>query len=207
MRLDEFDYHLPEELIALRPARPRPSSRLLVAGADSLRDATVAQLGDFLERGDLLVFNDTRVIPARLDGVRRRATGGEARIEVTLIAAAPDGAWRALARPGKRLASGDRIVFGGTLTAEVIAKDGAEVLLAFDADRREPASARWSAVGEMPLPPYIAARRPPDAADRDRLPDRLRHAPRRGGGPDRLAPLRRRRSSPTLPPAASARPA
>jgi S-adenosylmethionine:tRNA ribosyltransferase-isomerase len=76
MRLDAFDYHLPEELIALRPARPRPASRLLVAGRSSLHDSTVARLGDWLERGDLLVFNDTKVIPARLAGVRRRASGG-----------------------------------------------------------------------------------------------------------------------------------
>jgi S-adenosylmethionine:tRNA ribosyltransferase-isomerase len=165
MRLDEFDYHLPEELIALRPARPRASSRLLVAGPGGLSDATAAQLGDFLERGDLLVFNDTRVIPARLDGIRRRATGGAVQIEVTLIAAAPDGAWRALARPGKRLAPGDCIAFGDTLTAEVIAKDGAEIILDFDA-AGEGLERALDRVGEMPLPPYIAARRPPDAADR-----------------------------------------
>ncbi len=79
MRLDDFDYPLPEELIALRPARPRPSSRLLVATPGTLRDSIVARLPDFLERGDLLVFNDTRVIPARLAGVRRRASGAEAR--------------------------------------------------------------------------------------------------------------------------------
>ena len=165
MRLDDFDYHLPEELIALRPARPRPSSRLLVATPATLANSTVARLPDFLERGDLLVFNDTRVIPARLTGTRRRPSGAEAQIEVTLIAAAPDGAWRALARPGKRLAAGDRIAFGAALSAEVRAKDGAEVTLAFDA--AGPALERaLDAVGEMPLPPYIAARRAPDAADR-----------------------------------------
>ena len=117
MRLDEFDYQLPEELIALRPARPRPSSRLLVATPATLRDATVARLPDFLEPGDLLVLNDTRVIPARLAGTRRRASGAEARIEITLIAAAPDGTWRALARPAKRLAPGDVIRFGDALSA------------------------------------------------------------------------------------------
>ena len=115
MRLDAFDYDLPEELIALRPARPRPASRLLVATAGRIADSTVARLPDWLERGDLLVLNDTRVIPARLAGVRRRASGGEARIEATLIAHGADGAWRALARPGKRLAVGDRIEFGGGL--------------------------------------------------------------------------------------------
>ncbi len=165
MRLDAFDYHLPEELVALRPARPRPASRLLVAGPEAIIDSTVARLGDWLEPGDLLVFNDTRVIPARLAGIRRRASGAEARIEATLVALTAGGAWRALARPGKRLAVGDRIAFG-PLTAEVRAKDGAEVLLAFD--REGPAlEAALEAVGEMPLPPYIAARRAPDAADRD----------------------------------------
>ncbi len=165
MRLDAFDYDLPEELIALRPARPRPASRLLVATAARMADSTVARLPDWLERGDLLVLNDTRVIPARLAGVRRRASGGEARIEATLIAHAADGAWRALARPGKRLAVGDRIEFGGGLTAAVQGKDGAEVLLGFDRDGAALAAA-LEAVGEMPLPPYIAARRPADAADR-----------------------------------------
>jgi S-adenosylmethionine:tRNA ribosyltransferase-isomerase len=165
MRLDDFDYPLPEELIALRPVRPRPASRLLVARPDSLVDSTVAHLPEFLEPGDLLVLNDTKVIPARLAGLRRRASGGEARIEVTLIAAAPLGRWRALARPGKRLAPGDRIGFGASLSAEVLAKDGAEILLVFD---RTGAAfeAALAATGEMPLPPYIAARRAPDAADR-----------------------------------------
>jgi S-adenosylmethionine:tRNA ribosyltransferase-isomerase len=165
MRLDEFDYDLPEALIALRPARPRPASRLLVAGPAEMHDSTVARLGDWLERGDLLVFNDTRVIPARLAGVRRRASGAGARIEATLIAPAPGGGWRALARPGKRLAVGDRIAFGDALAAEVRAKDGAEVLLEFDRAGPDLEQA-LEAVGELPLPPYIAARRPADARDR-----------------------------------------
>ena len=165
MRLDEFDYDLPEDLIALRPARPRPTSRLLVAGPEEIVDSTVARLGDWLRAGDLLVLNDTRVIPARIAGVRRRAGGEGARIEATLIAAAPDGLWRALARPGKRLAVGDRIDFG-PLAAEVREKDGAEVVLAFDRDGAG-LEAALAAVGEMPLPPYIAARRKADAADRE----------------------------------------
>jgi S-adenosylmethionine:tRNA ribosyltransferase-isomerase len=166
MRLDDFDYQLPEELIALRPARPRPASRLLVAGPRALHDSTVARLGDWLESGDLLVLNDTKVIPARLAGVRRRASGAEARIEATLIAAAGDGCWRTLARPGKRLAVGDRIDFGGGLSAEVRGRDGGEVLLGFDRDGTA-LEAALAAVGEMPLPPYIAARRKADAADRE----------------------------------------
>ena len=165
MRLEDFDFDLPEELIALRPARPRPASRLLVAEPGRITDSTVAALGGWLRPGDLLVLNDTKVIPARLSGTRRRANGGEARIEVTLIAAGADGTWRALARPGKRLAVGDRIEFGAALAAELRDKDGAEVVLAFD---REGAGldAALEAVGEMPLPPYIAARRAGDAGGR-----------------------------------------
>jgi S-adenosylmethionine:tRNA ribosyltransferase-isomerase len=164
MRLDEFDYHLPEELVALRPVRPRPAARLLVARGDAIHDSTVARLGDWLEAGDLLVFNDTRVIPARLEGVRRRASGATTRIEATLVAEHA-GLWRALARPGRRLAVGDRIEFGG-LAAEVRAKDGAEIWLDFD--RAGAALQRaLETAGAMPLPPYIAARRSPDARDRE----------------------------------------
>lgn len=165
MRIEDFDYTLPEELIALRPARPRPASRLLVAGPATLADSTVGRLGDWLRADDLLVLNDTRVIPARIAGNRRRSAGEGSRIEATLIAAAPGGLWRALARPGKRLAIGDRIDFGA-LSAEVREKEGAEVLLSFD---REGAAleAALAAVGEMPLPPYIVARRAADARDRE----------------------------------------
>ncbi len=166
MRLQDFDFELPEELIALRPARPRASSRLLVArGAEgALVDSTVDRLGDHLRPGDLLVFNDTKVIPARLTGTRTRGAAS-ARIEVTLISLAPDGAWRALARPGKRLAAGDRIDFAGGLSAGVRDKDGAEILLAFNAAGRD-LEEMLEAAGEVPLPPYIAARRAADAADR-----------------------------------------
>ena len=190
MRLDDFDYALPPELVALRPARPRPASRLLVAGPRSLHDSTVARLGDWLAPGDLLVFNDTRVIPARLRGVRRRATGAGSAIEATLIAPAGDGLWRALARPGKRLAVGDRIAFGDALGAEVRERDGAEVLLAFDragaaleraidSDRRDAAAA----LHRRPPP-----RRRPGPR---RLSDGLRRPPRRGRRADRGAALRR----------------
>ena len=190
MRLDDFDFALPPELVALRPARPRPASRLLVAGPATLHDSTVARLGDWLEPGDLLVFNDTRVIPARLRGVRRRASGEGSAIEATLIAPAGDGLWRALARPGKRLAVGDRIGFGDALAAEVRAKDGAEVLLAFDR-AGEALDAAIEAVGEMPLPPYIAARRRADAQDREDYQTVFAARPGRGGGADRGAALRR----------------
>jgi len=167
MRLQDFDFELPEGLIALRPARPRPSSRLLVARGPEgpLEDSTVDRLGDHLRPGDLLVFNDTRVIPARLTGTRTRGQAS-ARIEVTLISLAPDGLWRALARPGKRLTAGDRIDFASGLSAEVRDKDGAEILLGFNASGRD-LETLLEAAGEVPLPPYIAARRAADAADRE----------------------------------------
>jgi len=166
MRLEDFDFDLPEELIALRPVRPRPASRLLVAGAATLHDSHVRDLGDWLAPGDLLVFNDTRVIPARLRGRRTRPGGAGAEIEVTLIAHAGGARWRALARPGKRLAAGDTIAFGRELAGRVEARDGGEIVI--DLGRDGPAlEAALDAVGEMPLPPYIAARRPADARDRE----------------------------------------
>ncbi len=168
MRVDDFDFELPEELIALRPARPRSAARMLVAQGDAIAHRRMSDLPDALRPGDMLVFNDTKVIPARLFGERRRETAdgsGVARIEATLLAREGDAAWRALAKPGKRLREGDRIVFGAGLTAEVARKDeGGEVALAFD--RAGPAlDAAIAEAGVMPLPPYIAARRPADARD------------------------------------------
>jgi S-adenosylmethionine:tRNA ribosyltransferase-isomerase len=167
MNLQDFDYALPEDLIALRPARPRPASRLLVATEGAITDAHVRDLGRFLRPGDLLVFNDTRVIPARLNGERRRLTtdgSGVARIEVTLVSSR-GALWQALARPAKRLRAGDVIDFGD-LRAEVVRVEGGGlVTLAFDRAGRA-LEAALEAVGEMPLPPYIAARRAPDARDR-----------------------------------------
>ncbi len=166
MRLDEFDFDLPEDLIALRPARPRPASRLLVAQADAIADSRTSRLGDWLRPGDLLVFNDTRVLPGRLEGLRRRADGAEARVEVTLLSQDGAGGWRALARPAKRLAAGDRVSFGEGLHAEVAAREREEVVLVFD---RSGAAfdAALERVGRMPLPPYISRRRAVDAQDRE----------------------------------------
>jgi len=168
MQTDAFDFDLPDSLIALRPVRPRPASRLLVAeGTAGPVDAHVRDLPRWLRPGDMLVFNDTRVIPARLTGERRRDSphgSGSARIEVTLIRRDGPAGWTALARPAKRLAPGDRIAFG-TLSAEVAARDGGEVRLVFDRAGAE-LDAAIAAVGEMPLPPYIANRRSADAQDR-----------------------------------------
>ncbi|MEM7176629.1 MAG: tRNA preQ1(34) S-adenosylmethionine ribosyltransferase-isomerase QueA [Pseudomonadota bacterium] len=167
MRLSDFDFDLPERLIALRPVRPRPASRLLVANGAATEEATVADLARWLRPGDLLVFNDTRVLPARLIGTRHRDTrdgSGVAKIEATLIKRADDRAWRALARPAKRLAPGDQLRFGD-LSAEVAEKgEAGEVVLRFPVGG--PAlDAAIAAAGVMPLPPYIAQRRPADARD------------------------------------------
>ena len=170
LTLDDFDFDLPEDLIALRPARPRSAARLLVASgaAGPLADARAIDLPGFLSAGDLLVFNDTQVIPARLSGIRRRASRhgtGAARVELTLIEPGADGVWTALARPAKRLAAGDVVEVAEGLAARVLARDGAEVRVALDTGDRAVDTALEQA-GEMPLPPYIAQRRAADAADR-----------------------------------------
>ncbi|MEO0819605.1 MAG: tRNA preQ1(34) S-adenosylmethionine ribosyltransferase-isomerase QueA [Pseudomonadota bacterium] len=168
MDLENFDFTLPEALIALRPARPRSAARLLVADGDATHDSQVSALSRWLRPGDMLVFNDTRVIPARLIGERRRETAdgsGIARIELTLTEAEEDGRWRALARPAKRLAAGDRLHFAGGLTAELEdPPEAGEIRLRFDRTGAA-LQAAIARAGVMPLPPYIAARRAADAAD------------------------------------------
>ena len=165
MRLSDFDYDLPEELIALRPARPRSAARLLVARGDAVADRVVADLPEVLRPGDLLVLNDTAVIPARLSGIRRRG-GAEARIEATLLERAQDGRWDALLRPLRKVRVGEAIRFSEALCATVEALGGGRARLAFDAEG--PAfDAALACAGAMPLPPYIASRRPADARDRE----------------------------------------
>ena len=168
MKLSDFDFELPERLIALRPVRPRPAARLLVARGSETHNSHVRDLAEWLRPGDMLVFNDTRVIPARLDGERRRASAdgsGVAKIEVTLIHRDSDASWIALARPARRLAPGDRIAFGGGLTAEVVERrEAGEIALAFDRGGAA-LDAAIAAAGVMPLPPYIANRRAADAQD------------------------------------------
>jgi S-adenosylmethionine:tRNA ribosyltransferase-isomerase len=176
VRVDEFDYHLPEELIALRPVNPRDAARLLVVepGADPpFSDRMIAELPSLLSPGDALVFNDTKVIPAELNGTRQR-DGTSAQISVTLTGRLDSNRWTALARPTRRLKSGDRIVFGegegvcllGTLAARVEQRSAeGEVTLAFDFSDASLDEA-IDHLGAMPLPPYIASRRPPDEVDR-----------------------------------------
>ena len=158
MRVDLFDFELPEGLIAQRPASPRDSARLLDVDGDGLHDRSVRDLPALLQRDDLLVFNDTKVIPARLLGTR--AGGGQ--VEALLIRDLGDRRWRAFARPAKRLRIGDPLAFKG-LEARVLAKaDDGSVELGFD---REVLPA-LEAAGAVPLPPYIRGG-VADAQDRD----------------------------------------
>ncbi|MET0596534.1 MAG: tRNA preQ1(34) S-adenosylmethionine ribosyltransferase-isomerase QueA [Mesorhizobium sp.] len=173
MRVDLFDFHLPEERIALRPAVPRDAARLLVVrpGAPFL-DRTVRDLPALLDPGDLLVFNDTKVIPAQLEGTRERE-GNVSRIEVTLHQRVGAERWRAFARPAKRLKPGDRLRFGhegrvcllGTLEASVAELGLAgEVVLEFNLSGAYLDEALQT-IGHMPLPPYIASKRADDERD------------------------------------------
>ncbi|MEL6678016.1 MAG: tRNA preQ1(34) S-adenosylmethionine ribosyltransferase-isomerase QueA [Pseudomonadota bacterium] len=170
MHLSDFDFELPEDLIALRPVKPRPASRLLAVEGGAQRDLRVRDLPDLLRAGDMLVFNDTRVIPARLRGERRRDTSdgpGRAQIEVTLAERLGPARWRVLAKPGKRLRAGDRVTFTEDLSAEVTDKEpGGFILLDFSLSG-EALDGAVERAGEMPLPPYIAGRRAADAQDRD----------------------------------------
>ncbi|MFC5385579.1 tRNA preQ1(34) S-adenosylmethionine ribosyltransferase-isomerase QueA [Aquamicrobium segne] len=174
MRVDLFDFDLPEERIALRPAKPREAARLLkIAPGAPFEDFTIADLPLLLQAGDVLVFNDTRVIPAHLKGIRRRGEAA-AQVEATLhMRVAPD-RWLAFMRPGKRIAAGDRIHFGhdgnscflGQLDATIVEKrEGGEVLLGFDLSGPFLDEALHS-IGHIPLPPYIASKREDDERDR-----------------------------------------
>ena len=161
MRVDLFDFDLPPESIALRPVRPRDAARmLLVAGSAPLADAHVRDLPQLLRRGDVLVFNDTRVIPAQLEGMR-----GAARIGATLHKRLDLRRWQAFVRNGKRLREGDRIDFANGVAAMAEARhtDGSWTL-AFAGD--EPVEVLLERAGTMPLPPYIAQRRATDDADK-----------------------------------------
>ena len=156
-----FDFELPQDRIALRPARPRDSARLLLVEGEEVSDRAVLDLPRLLRAGDVLVFNDTRVIPAQLEGTR-----GEARIGATLHKRDGLRDWWAFARNAKRLKGGDRIEFASGVAASVAEKaDDGSVLLHFHGD--EPVEILLERAGRMPLPPYIAGKRPADEADRD----------------------------------------
>ncbi|MEA3541417.1 MAG: tRNA preQ1(34) S-adenosylmethionine ribosyltransferase-isomerase QueA [Pseudomonadota bacterium] len=161
MRVDLFDFDLPPENIALRPASPRDSARLLLArGAAALEDRVVRDLPSLLRAGDMLVFNDTRVIPAQLEGRR-----GEARIGATLHKRLGLRQWQAFLRNAKRVREGDRIDFGAGVTAIAGARD-ADGGVTLDFEGEEPVEILLERAGTMPLPPYIASKRPTDARDR-----------------------------------------
>jgi len=176
MRVDLFDFELPEQSIALRPVEPRDAARMLIVRPESsFEDRVVRDLPDLLQPGDVLVLNDTKVIPSRLYGVRVRE-GTAARVEIMLHKREGADRWRAFARPAKKLNVGDRIRFGEAsestacelvrLDAEVIEKgEGGDVALrfSFSGPYLDEAIAR---LGELPLPPYIAGKRPTDEKDR-----------------------------------------
>jgi S-adenosylmethionine:tRNA ribosyltransferase-isomerase len=159
MRVDLFDFDLPQDRIALRPARPRDSARLLKVEGSCLSDHAVLDLPELLEPGDVLVFNDTRVIPAQLEGRK-----GNASIGATLHKRESAREWWAFVRNARRLKPGDRVEFDAGVAASVVAKseDGA-ILLHFHG--QEPVELLLERAGTMPLPPYIASRRAADADD------------------------------------------
>ncbi len=166
MKLADFDFDLPEERIALRPAEPRDAARLLVVQESGLTDSICSDLSDWLRPGDLLVFNNTKVIPARLRGVRPGdGVRGDAQIEATLHLRKSGDTWLAFAKPGKRLRVDDRVEFADGLQATVAAKgDGGEITFKFNKASEQLDIAIFSS-GEMPLPPYIAGKRPTDDQD------------------------------------------
>ena len=162
MRVDLFDFELPQDLIALRPAAPRDAARMLVVQGDApFADRGVRDLPSLLEPGDVLVFNDTRVIPAQLEGMR-----GDARIGATLHKRIDLRRWQAFVRNAKRLREGDRVEFGAGVAAVAEARhaDGS-FTLAFEG--KEPVEVLLERAGCMPLPPYIAGKRATDARDRE----------------------------------------
>ena len=164
MNLSDFDFDLPEALIATRPARPRSAARLLVSQGDGMRDLYVRDLVDQFRPGDRLILNNTRVIPARLFGTRQRLDA-VAKVEVTLLEPLANG-WRALAKPLRKVLVGEVIRFSDDLSATVADKSEIDLTLAFNLTGPD-FDAALQAAGRMPLPPYIAAKRPADAQDND----------------------------------------
>lgn len=167
MRVDLFDFELPQDRIALRPAEPRDSARLLIVDGENRSDRIVRDLPNVLRSGDLLVFNDTRVIPAQLMGERVRDGAPGAKVGFTLhMKKAPD-IWAAFAKGAKKLAVGDTVMFAEDFRATVLSKGGdGSVELKFNCVDGA-LDAALAAHGHIPLPPYIASKRPDDERDRD----------------------------------------
>ena len=169
MRVSAFDFHLPEESIALRPAKPRDSAKLLhVSGRGELTDHIVKDLASLLREGDVLVLNETKVLRAALTATRparAHGGGGDVKVDVNLYTALSDNEWRAFVRPTKRLRDGDVIHFSDSLSAEVFGKqDGGDVGLRFNLSGQVLSDAIED-TGQPPLPPYIARKREVDAQD------------------------------------------
>jgi S-adenosylmethionine:tRNA ribosyltransferase-isomerase len=161
MRVDLFDFDLPADRIALRPVRPRDVARMLLVEGERISDRHVLDLPSILRPGDVLVFNDTRVIPAQLEGRR-----GDASIGATLHKREGLREWWAFVRNAKRVRDGDLIDFGGGVRASAVRRDEAgAILLAFHGE--EPVEVLLERAGRMPLPPYIASKREADATDRE----------------------------------------
>jgi S-adenosylmethionine:tRNA ribosyltransferase-isomerase len=161
MRVDLFDFDLPADRIALRPVRPRDAARMLLVEGERISDGQVLDLPSILRPGDVLVFNDTRVIPAQLEGRR-----GDASIGATLHKREGLREWWAFVRNAKRVRDGDLIEFGGGVRASAVRRDEAgAILLAFHGE--EPVEVLLERAGRMPLPPYIASKREADATDRE----------------------------------------
>ncbi len=168
MKLTDFDFDLPEGLIATRPVRPRTAAKMLVADGDVIHDAQVGDICDWLRPGDRLILNDTRVIPARLSGTRARtgdAGATTARIEVTLLEPRAGGRWAALLKPLKKIREGEVIRFTDALSATLEVKEDGQGILSFNLTGDD-FDAALAEAGNMPLPPYIAALRAPDAQDK-----------------------------------------
>ncbi len=169
MKLDDFDFHLPQELIATRPARPRSAARLLLAQGTGIEDRVVSDLPKIFRPGDRLVLNNTKVIPARLNGTRTRQTGQgavQAKIEVTLLSPTAQGDWTALIKPLRKLKIGEEIAFSKQLRAQLVAVEDGQGRLRFNLEG-DAFEAALNQAGAMPLPPYIAAKRAADAQDKD----------------------------------------
>ncbi len=169
MKLSDFDFELPDDLIAVRPCSPRTHAKLLVAKKGGISDAQVFNLIDELRAGDRLVLNNTKVIPARLTGQRWRDSAQgrvSSKIEVTLLGPTTIGNWTALVKPLRKVNEGERIVFFDGFEAQLVGKSNGQAELAFNlsGDAFDLALAE---AGNMPLPPYIAAMRAPDEQDKD----------------------------------------
>ncbi len=165
MKLDDFDFDLPEQLIAVRPVSPRRAARMLVAEGDAIRDMAVSDLANLLGPDDLLVLNNTKVIPARLFGTRNR-DGNVSKVEVTLLSPDTAGNWTALVKPLRKVKDGEVIAFDAGLEAEMQGRADGQGVLCFNLEG-DAFDAALAQAGQMPLPPYIAAKRPADAQDKD----------------------------------------